>query len=251
MIPRLDIKGPNLVKGIHLEGLRVLGDPHEFARRYYEQGADELLYIDIVASLYGRSNLIDVVERTARDIFIPITVGGGVRSVSDMRALLKAGADKVALNTAATRDPTVITQGAHAFGSQCIVVSIEAKRQPDGTWEAFTDNGRERSGRDAVTWAFEAVERGAGEILVTSVDREGTRKGFDVELVAAIAPKVNVPVIAGGGGGSAADVVEVVRAGGADAVAIASILHYGTETVASLKEKMTQMGVRINHLVTS
>lgn len=234
LIARLDIKGPNLVKGIHLEGLRVIGDPAEHAVRYYQDGADELLYIDIVASLYERNNLLDVVARTASQVFVPLTVGGGIRKVEDINQLLRAGADKVAINTAAIRRPELITDTSRVFGSQCIVVSIEAKRRPQGGWEAYTDNGRERTGVDAVEWASRAVELGAGELLLTSVDREGTKKGFDLELIAAIGPKVGVPVIACGGAGSVDHVGEALRSG-ADAVAVASLLHYKTESVGSIK----------------
>lgn len=226
IIPRLDIKGPNLVKGIHLEGLRVLGRPEDFARYYYACGADELFYMDAVASLYGRNSLLEIVERTARETFIPVTVGGGLRSVADIRAALRAGADKVALNTAAIRNPQLIRQAAESFGSSTIVVAIEAIRQPDGRYECFTDCGRERTGLDAQQWAVEAAERGAGELVVTCVDREGTGAGYDVDLTRAIAESVSVPVIAHGGAGSPDHVAEVILEGRADAVCLASMLHY-------------------------
>jgi cyclase len=245
IIARLDIKGPNLVKGIHLEGLRVIGDPHEHASLYYKQGADELIYVDSVASLYGRNSLLDVVERTARDVFIPVTVGGGVRSTTDIRALLNVGADKVAINTAAIRNPGFVTEAAQTFGSQCIVVNIEAKRQSPGKWEAYTDNGRERTGIDAVAWAKRAVELGAGELLLTSVDREGTRSGFDIDLIHEIAGSVPIPVIACGGAGNAEHVLQAVMVGNADAVAVASILHYRTETVASIKNRLLSEGIYV------
>jgi cyclase len=244
VIARLDIKAPNLVKGIHLEGLRVMGDPAEHALRYYGDGIDELLYMDIVASLYQRNNLTDVVERTAAHIFVPLTVGGGVRKVEDFNTLLRVGADKVAINTAAIRTPDLITQASRIFGSQAVVVSIEAKRRPQGGWEAYTDNGREKTGVDAVEWARRAADLGAGEILVTSVDREGTRKGLDLELIAAIGPRVSVPVIACGGAGSIAHVAEAFRAG-ADAVAVAGLLHYGMETVGSLKAGLRESGLEV------
>jgi imidazole glycerol-phosphate synthase subunit HisF len=199
VIPRLDIKGPNLVKGIHFEGLRVLGPPEEFARHYYEHGADELIYMDAVASLYGRNSLLEMVERTSREIFIPLTVGGGLRSVADIRAVLRAGADKVAVNTAAVRRPELIREASRAFGSSTVVVSIEAIARPGGGWEAYVDYGRQATGVDVITWALQAVELGAGELMVTSIDREGTRKGFDLELTREIATAVPVPVIAGGG----------------------------------------------------
>jgi cyclase len=245
VIPRLDIKGPNLVKGIHLEGLRVLGRPEDFARSYSAAGADELIYIDIVASLYQRNSLLDIVERTAAEIFVPLTVGGGIRSTDDIAGLLRAGADKVAINTAATARPGFISEAARMFGSQCVVLSIEAKRQGPGSWEAYTDNGRERSGRDAIAWALEGVALGAGEILVTSVDQEGTGRGYDLELVRTIATQVPVPVIASGGAGSAADVVAVVREGRADAVAVARLFHYGNSDIASVKGALASAGVEV------
>jgi cyclase len=235
LIARLDVKGPNLIKGIHLEGLRVIGDPQEFARRYYEQGADELIYIDIVASLYGRNNLMDIVQHAARDVFVPMTVGGGIRSSDDVRDLLRAGADKVAINTAVVKRPELITEVSRRFGSQCMVLSIEAKSRGDGRWEVYTDCGRERSGIDAVEWAQRGIELGAGEVLLTSIDREGTRKGFDVELIQAVASAVPVPVIASGGYGEARHLAEVVSAG-ADAVAIADALHYNRATIPQLRE---------------
>jgi imidazole glycerol-phosphate synthase subunit HisF len=226
IIPRLDIKGAALVKGVHLEGLRVLGSPEEFARWYYEEGADELLYMDIVASLYERNSLLDIVERTSGEIFIPLTVGGGLRSLSDIKAVLRAGADKVALNTAAVRDPELIRTASRRFGSSTIVVSVEAKRRADGSYEAYTDCGRERTGLDAIAWALKAAELGAGEILVTSIDAEGTGAGFDLELTRAIASQVTIPVIAGGGAGSVEHVAAAASEGRADAVCIASLLHY-------------------------
>lgn len=245
VIPRLDIKGPNLVKGINLEGLRVLGKPRDFASRYYRAGADELIYMDIVASLYGRNNLVDIVEETTKDVFIPLTVGGGVRSISDIVRLLRAGADKVAINTEAVRRPDFVREACRAFGSQCIVVSIEAKRQPHGGWEAYTDNGRERTGVDAVEWARRAADLGAGEILLTSVDNEGTKRGFDLSLTSMIARTVGVPVIACGGAGSATDLARAVEEGGADAVAAANIFHYGTHTIADAKAALAARGIAV------
>lgn len=226
LIPRLDIKGHDLVKGVHLEGLRVLGRPEQFARTYYEQGADELLYMDVVASLYQRNSLLDLVSRTAREIFIPLTVGGGLRSVDDIRAALRAGADKVSLNTAAINRPDLIGEAARRFGSSAVVVSIEAVRRPDGTYEAMTDNGRQPTGVEAIGWARRVADLGAGEIIVTSIDREGTGKGFDLELTRAIASAVPVPVIVCGGAGAPEHVGEVAEVGQADAVCVASLLHY-------------------------
>jgi imidazole glycerol-phosphate synthase subunit HisF len=244
-IPRLDIKGPNLIKGIHLEGLRVIGDPKEFARRYYEQGADELLYVDVVASLYGRNSLHDIVKLTASDVFVPLTVTGGIRSTDDVREILRAGADKVGINTAATKRPELIREVARKFGSQCMVLSIEAKRIAPGRWEAYADNGREPTGLDVIEWAQRGVELGAGEILLTSVDREGTREGFDCELVAAVSGLVPVPVIASGGMGKASDVEKVVREGKADAVSMADVLHYGRLTLPEIKRAAAQAGLDV------
>lgn len=222
----MDIKGPNVVKGIQLEGLRVLGKPAHFARYYYENGADELLYMDAVASLYGRNNLLDIVQRTAREIFVPLTVGGGLRTVDDIRTVLKAGADKVAINTAAIHRPELIREASQRFGSSTIVVSIETNRNGAGTYECLTDYGRERSGVDPFEWALRATELGAGELMVTSINREGTGDGFDLELTRQISEAVPIPVIACGGAGRLEHVHDVISEGRADAVAIASILHY-------------------------
>lgn len=235
IIPRLDIKGPNLIKGIRLEGLRVMGDPHSFAVRYYEAGADELIYMDVVASLYGRNNLSDIISRAADQVFIPITVGGGIRSVDDARHILRSGADKVAVNTAAIARPELISDIAHKFGSQAMVLSIEAKMITPVSWEVYTDNGRERTALDVVEWAARAVSLGAGEILLTSVDREGTRKGFEIDLIRLVREAVSVPVIASGGMGSLDDFVEAAREGGADAVAMADVLHYDRLSVAEIR----------------
>jgi cyclase len=248
LIPRLDIKGSNLIKGIHLEGLRVIGDPQAYAQRYYEQGADELVYMDAVASLYGRNSLNEIIRHTARDVFIPLTVGGGLRSVDDVREILRAGADKVAINTAAVRTPQLISEVAHKFGSQCMVLSIEAKRQEDGYWEVYTDNGRERTGMDVLEWALRGVNMGAGEILLTSIDQEGTRKGFDCELVRAVSDIVPVPVIASGGMGRIEHMVEVVKEGHADAVAMADVLHYEKLTVPQIRAAARSAGLDVRRV---
>jgi cyclase len=245
IIARLDIKGPNLIKGIHLEGLRVIGNPGEYAQRYYAQGVDELIYIDVVASLYGRNSLHDLVSNAAKDIFVPLTVGGGIRSVEDVRGILRAGADKVAINTAVVHRPELIREIARNFGSQCMVLSIEAKRQTDGSWEVYTDNGRERSGRDVLAWARQAVELGAGEILLTSIDNEGTRRGFDTDLVRTVSDAVPVPVIASGGMGVPEHFGDVVKNGHADAVAVADILHYGRATVADIRKSALQTDIHV------
>ncbi len=226
IIPRLDIKGPNLVKGIHLEGLRVLGKPEDFARLYYQNGADELIYQDAVASLYGRNSLLDIIRKTASEIFIPLTVGGGLRTVEDIRTVLRVGADKVAINTAAIHRPDFIREAALAFGSSTIVVSIEAIKMPDGRYEAHVDSGRESTGINACEWAIQAAELGAGELLVTSVDREGTGKGYDLELTRQIAESVSIPVIALGGAGKLDHLYDAISIGRADAISLASMLHY-------------------------
>jgi cyclase len=226
LIARLDIKGVNLIKGIHLEGLRVVGDPQIHAAKYYQDGADEIIYMDTVASLYGRNNLVDVVSRATEHVFVPITVGGGIRSVEDARTLLRAGADKVAINTAAIKEPKLISQLSDVWGSSTIVLSIEAKKTGDNKWEAYTDNGRERTGLDVAQWAETGANLGAGEIFVTSVDQEGTRKGFDCELVAEITKRVDVPVIASGGFGSLDHLSQLVKTAKPTGVAIADSLHY-------------------------
>lgn len=245
IIARLDIKGANVIKGIHLEGLRVVGQPGPMARRYYEQGVDEIVYMDTVASLYGRNNILPVVEDAARDIFVPLTVGGGIRSIEDIVGALRHGADKVAINTAAIARPAFVKEAAEAFGSQCIVLSVEAKRRGPDRWEALTDNGRERTGVDVLAWVEEAERLGAGEILVTSVDAEGTRRGFDHELFRAVRSRVRVPVIGCGGAGKAADVATAVTGDGLDAVACASLFHYGHCPLPELRAALRTAGVGV------
>lgn len=236
IIPRLDIKGPNVIKGVHLECLRVVGDPEAMATKYYNEGADEIIYMDIVASLYGRKNLIDIVKKASSHIFVPLTAGGGVRSLDDINSLLRAGADKIAINSWLINSPDFADTAVKTFGSQCIVGSIEAKKSADGTWMAFYNNGREYSGRDAVAWACELADRGVGELLITSIDMEGTRKGFDCELISAVSNAVNIPVIASGGAGSLQHIEDVIYKGKADAVAIASIFHYNEFSVSGVKK---------------
>jgi cyclase len=245
LIARLDIKGPNLIKGIHLEGLRVMGSPNEHALRYYQQGVDELIYMDCVASLYGRNHLGILVKAAAKDIFVPMTVGGGIRSVDDATEILRAGADKVAVNTAAVSNPQLIADIAQRFGSQCMVLSIEAKQVGPDRWEVYTDNGRERTGLDVVEWVKRGVAMGAGEILLTSVDKEGTRKGFDIALVRAVSAEVAVPVIASGGMGKPEDLLAVVNEGGADAVAMADILHYKRAEIGDIRAIAENAGLGV------
>ncbi|WP_445781337.1 imidazole glycerol phosphate synthase subunit HisF [Shewanella sp.] len=245
LIARLDIKGNNLIKGIHLEGLRVVGSPNAFALNYYRQGVDEIIYIDCVASLYGRNSLTSIVSAAAKDIFVPMTVGGGIRSVEDATEILRAGADKVAVNTAAVANPKLISDIARRFGSQCMVLSVEAKQVDHERWEVYTDNGRERTGIDVVTWVKKAVDNGAGEILLTSVDREGTRKGFDINLVRAVTGEVSVPLIASGGMGKSEDLIAVVKEGYADAVAMADVLHYERDSLANIRKFAEKAGLGV------
>jgi cyclase len=226
IIPRLDIKGPNLVKGIHMEGLRVLGKPADFAKYYYEQGADELMFMDVVASLYERNSLHSIITETVKNVFIPITVGGGLRSIPDIKKVLRAGADKVCINTAAIKNPQFIKEASAEFGSSTIVVAIEAIQQPDESYQAFIDNGREYTGVEAIKWAQTAEELGAGELIITSVDREGTGKGFDTALLSNIASKVSIPVVAHGGAGNAQHVIDILKDEDIQAVSLASVLHY-------------------------
>lgn len=245
LIARLDIKGPNLIKGIHLEGLRVIGNPQDYAYRYYQQGADELIYMDAVASLYGRNHLAEMIKVAVKNIFVPLTVGGGIRSVEDASAVLRSGADKVAINTAAVAHPELITQITETFGNQCMVLSVEAKQQSHQGWEVFTENGRERTGRDVIEWVTEAVDRGAGEVLLTSVDREGTRTGFDVELLRAVSQSVTVPVIASGGMSRPEDAIDAVINGGVDAIAMADILHYERATIGDVRNVCRSKGFQV------
>jgi cyclase len=243
LIARLDIKGANLIKGVHLEGLRVVGDPQIHAAKYYHDGADEIIYMDTVASLYGRNNLVDVVSRATEHVFVPITVGGGIRSVEDARTLLRAGADKVAINTAAIKEPKLISQLSDVWGSSTIVLSIEAKKTGDKKWEAYTDNGRERTGLDVGQWAETGANLGAGEIFVTSVDQEGTRKGFDCELVAEITKRVDVPVIASGGFGSLDHLSQLVKTAKPTGVAIADSLHYNRYSFDQIRSFCLDNGI--------
>lgn len=240
IIARLDVKGSNVIKGIQFECLRVMGKPEDLVREYYLQGADEIIYLDIVASLYQRNNLLNIVRRASENIFIPLTAGGGVRSVNDIRSLLAAGAEKVAINTAATKNPELIRQAAKIFGSQCIVLSIEAKQVVPGRWEAYTDNGRQRTGLDVIKWAKRGEALGAGEILLTSVDMEGTERGLDLDLVGAVTRAVSIPVIGSGGASSPQDVVGCFKKTNADAVAVASILHYHKCGVDDIKNELVK-----------
>lgn len=226
IIPKLEIKGENLVKGVRFDGLRVLGNPHEIAKHYFDHGADELIYIDIVASLYDRNNLLEIVTKTASNIFIPLTVGGGIRTLDDIQNALIAGADKVAINTAAINEPFFISKAANRFGSSTIVVQIETQKRAEGIYEAFTNNGRESTGIDALDWAKQVIDLGAGEILLTSVDRDGTGMGIDLSLVQIVSDITSIPFVVGGGIGKTQDAIEAIETNRIDGLTIASCLHY-------------------------
>ena len=244
IIPRLDIKGPNLVKGIHLEGIRVLGKPEDFARNYYKAGADELIYMDVVASLYNRNNLFHLIEKACEEIFIPLTMGGGLRTISDIEKALRAGADKVAINTQAIKTPNFIKEASRIFGSQCIVGSVEAKRKGD-SWESYIDSGREPTGVNVLEWVKQMEDLGAGEILLTSVDQEGTKKGFDIDLIKKVADRVSIPVIASGGAGSPEQINDLIQQSGVNAVAVASILHYNISSIPGIKDCLNRNRVEV------
>lgn len=243
VIARLDVKPPHLVKGIHLEGLRKVGEPREFAKRYYAQGADEISYQDIVASLYGRNSIADLVASTSQQTFVPLTVGGGIRTTSDASRLLRNGADKVCVNTAAITDPTLIGAIANQHGSQAVVLGIEAKRH-GGSWLAMTDCGREHTNRDVIQWAVEAERSGAGEILLTSIDQEGTMRGLDLDLIEAVRQRVSIPIVAHGGLREPLDAVRAANVG-ADAVAVAAALHRESTTIMEIKECLRLNGIEI------
>ena len=246
VIPCLDVDRGRVVKGVNFVGLRDAGDPVELAARYDREGADELVFLDITASHEGRGMIVELARRTAEEVFIPFTIGGGLRSEEDIREVLAAGADKVSLNSAAVRDPGLISRGSQRFGTQCIVVAIDAKRREGGDgWEVFLNGGRLPTGREAVAWAAEAAERGAGELLVTSMDRDGTQDGFDVELLAAVADAAPVPVIASGGAGRLEHFAAAVSEGRADAVLAASVFHDGVYSIAEVKDAMAGAGVAV------
>jgi imidazole glycerol-phosphate synthase subunit HisF len=245
IIPCLDVTGGRVVKGVNFVELRDAGDPVEIAARYNEQGADELTFLDITATSDARDLILPIIEAVASQVFIPLTVGGGVRTVADVRRLLNAGADKVSFNSAAVADPEVVRAAADKYGAQCIVVAIDAKRQAEGGWHVYTHGGRKDTGLDAVEWARRVTALGAGEILLTSMDRDGTRIGFDLELTRAVADAVAVPVIASGGVGSLDHLADGITKGGADAVLAASIFHYGEHTVGEAKALMAARGIPV------
>jgi cyclase len=245
VIPCLDVDKGRVVKGTNFVDIRDAGDPVELAMRYEAEGADELVFLDITASHEGRDTVVELARRTADDVFVPFTIGGGIASVADAQAVLDAGADKVAVNSAAVRRPELISELADVFGSQAVVLAIDAKRVEDGSYEVFVSGGRTPTGRDAVEWAREGAERGAGEILLTSMDRDGTEDGYELELTRAVADAVEVPVIASGGAGNLDHLVEAIETGGADAVLCASIFHYGQFTVGQAKERMRVAGIPV------
>ncbi len=245
IIPCLDVKEGRVVKGVHFVDLRDAGDPVEIARRYEAEGADEMVFLDITASHEKRPIMIDVVRRTAEVVFMPLTVGGGIRDLEDIRELLLAGCDKVSINTACVEDPTLITGGAKRFGSQCMVVAIDAKRIAPSRWEVYTNGGRTPTGKDAIQWAREAEERGAGEILLTSMDRDGTKEGYEVELTRTVSEAVRIPVIASGGAGKPEHLLEALDSGKADAVLCASIFHFGEYTIQDVKSFLKAKSVEV------
>lgn len=245
IIARLDIKNNYVVKGIQMEGLRKIGNPNELAKIYYKEGIDEIIYLDTVASLYNRNNLSNIVKNTTKDIFIPITVGGGLRSTEDIRKILNQGADKITINTEAIKRPEVIREVSKTFGSQCMVLSVQAKRISDNRWEAYYDNGREHSGRDVIEWIKQTLQLGVGEILLTSVDKDGTQTGMDYKLIEEVCKLTNVPVIASGGIGQAEDVLKAVNCG-ASGVAIASMFHYKKISIYELKAEIRRLGLEVH-----
>ncbi len=240
----LDVKDGRVVKGVEFESLRDVGDPVELALRYEAEGADEIVFLDISATSDSRPTILDVARRTAEGLFIPLTIGGGIRSAEDVGKTLRAGADKVSINSAAVSNPAILTESAERFGSQCVVASIDAKRETNG-WIVYTAGGRVRTALDAVTWAVECVGRGAGEIMLTSIDRDGTRNGYDLELTRRVSEAVGVPVIASGGAGEASHIVDVLRDGGADAALVAGILHDGQTTVREIKHHVEAAGLHV------
>jgi len=245
VIARIDVKNEFAIKGIHLEGLRKVGNPNVMARKYYDGGIDEIVFMDAVAAYYDRNSLSDLIKEACTDVFIPITVGGGIRSINDISNALKSGADKVAINTKAVQEPDFIRQSSKVFGSQCIVASIEAKSINNGKWEVYIDNGREPTGIDVIEWAKHVEELGAGEIMLTSIDKEGTKKGFDIDLCQIVSSQVSIPIIASGGMGEANDAIKLVHHANIDAIAVASVLHYKTESIQNIKSSLEKNNIRV------
>jgi len=251
ILPCLDVKAGRVVKGVNFVNLQDAGDPVELARAYNDAGADELVFLDITATHEDRDTIFEVVYQTAEQVFIPLTVGGGIASLENIKKLLRAGADKVSLNSAAVRDPEFVTRASDRFGAQCIVVAIDARRRPNASgWEVFIRGGRENTGLDAVAWAEEVAARGAGELLVTSMDADGTQAGYDLELTRAIASRVEIPVIASGGAGTVEHIYEALATGQAEAALLASLLHYGQLSISEIKTYLTQQGLPVRQLET-
>lgn len=245
VIARIDVKNEYVIKGIHLEGLRKVGNPNVLAKKYYDDGIDEIVFMDAVAAYYDRNSLSEIIQKACEEVFIPITVGGGIRKIEDIQTALNAGADKIAINTQAINEPEFIEKASKIFGSQCIVSSIVAKKISNNKWEAYTDNGRDPTGKDVVEWAKEVERLGAGEIMLTSIDKEGTKKGFDIELNQAVSKAVSIPIISSGGMKNSDDAVELLLNSNVDAIATASSLHYKLESTIDIKHKLIQNNVKV------
>ena len=245
IIARIDVKNEFVIKGIHLEGLRKVGKPNEFAKKYYESGIDEIVFMDAVAAYYDRNSLSHIIEKACSDIFVPITVGGGIRNIENIQTALNSGADKVAINTQSVKDPSFITEASKVFGSQCIVSSVDAKCIGNRKWEVYVDNGREPTGINVIEWVKELELLGAGEIMLTSIDQEGTKKGFDLELNKAVNETVSIPVIASGGAGKASDITKLMIESNVDAAAVASLLHYDLSTISEVKSYLYAEKIKV------
>jgi imidazole glycerol-phosphate synthase subunit HisF len=245
IVARLDVKNETVVKGIQMDGLRVVGNPYDLASSYYQQGIDEIVYVDAVASLYERNSLYDLVSKSCQNVFVPMTVGGGLRSVDDVARMFRSGADKVTINTACINRPELISEVAQKFGSQAITVSVQAKKRSADSWEAFTEAGREPTGRDVLTWINEAMDLGAGEIFLTSIDKDGTKKGFDLELIEKAADICRVPLMVCGGAGKIEHVMDAAKIPGVDAIALGSALHYNLISIDQVKTALANEGIEV------
>lgn len=245
LIARLDVKNEFVIKGIHLEGLRKIGNPNVLAKKYYDEGIDEIVFMDAVASLYGRNNLFNIIEQACKEVFIPIAIGGGIRSLHDIELALKAGADKIVLNTQAVKTPHIISDASRVYGSQCIVASIEAKFKGANKWEIYVDNGRAETGLDVIEWVRKLEDLGAGEIMITSIDQEGTKKGFDLNLIDQVSSVVSLPVIASGGAGNINHIVELKKKTSVSAVAVASLLHYNIHSISEIKKSVIAQDIHM------